>query len=240
MPFAARNRKKPRRLRVCAERRQQAHQHAAMPADGALRDTAMPPQPILELDDLAIPGRGPRWRERSRRTQFHKEAHKAPDAVHVLCRNMIVPTGARAAAFVPRKPADNGVIDASSSNPRELKPLREVTGRGFVTGRELEQLELKLEELETAQAETEAAAETAPAIAEEPAPEEAPAKKTRRKLPDALPRREIVHEPACAAALEGRFSSSVLRCFGAATMAASMICPLMARKTAARSAKTEP
>src|SRR5213592_4994586 len=62
--------------------------------------------------------------------------------------------------------------------------------------RELEQLELKLEELETAQAEAEAAAETAAAM-EEPAPEEAPAKKQRRKLPEALPRREIVHEPAC-------------------------------------------
>ena len=64
--------------------------------------------------------------------------------------------------------------------------------------RELEQLELKLEELETAQAEAEAAAaETVPAAAEEPALEEAPAKKQRRKLPEALPRRDIVHEPAC-------------------------------------------
>jgi transposase len=62
--------------------------------------------------------------------------------------------------------------------------------------RGLEQLELKLEELETAEAEAEAAAETVPA--EEPAPEQAPAKKKRRKLPEALPRRDIVHEPACA------------------------------------------
>src|SRR5271165_5340160 len=70
--------------------------------------------------------------------------------------------------------------------------------------RELEQLELQLEELETAQAEAEAAAETAPpAIVEEPATEEAPAKKTRRKLPEALPRREIVHEPACTCAVCG-------------------------------------
>ena len=62
--------------------------------------------------------------------------------------------------------------------------------------RELEQLELKLEEIETAEAEAEAALEIA--AAEEPAPEKAPAKKPRRKLPEALPRREIVHEPACA------------------------------------------
>ena len=62
---------------------------------------------------------------------------------------------------------------------------------------ELEQLELKLEELEAAEAEAEAAAETA-AMVEEPAPEEAPGKKKRRKLPEALPRRDIVHEPACA------------------------------------------
>ena len=64
--------------------------------------------------------------------------------------------------------------------------------------RELEQLELKLEELETAAAEGEAALE-AEAAAEEPPPEDTPAKagKTRRKLPEALPRREIVHEPAC-------------------------------------------
>jgi transposase len=62
--------------------------------------------------------------------------------------------------------------------------------------RELEQLELKLEELETAEAEAEAAAETAAAEPAQPAPEEVPAKKKRRKLPDALPRRDIVHEPA--------------------------------------------
>ncbi len=67
--------------------------------------------------------------------------------------------------------------------------------------RELEQLELKLEELETAEAEGEAALEAetgAAADAGEPAQEAAPAKKQRRKLPEALPRREIVHEPACA------------------------------------------
>jgi transposase len=63
--------------------------------------------------------------------------------------------------------------------------------------RELEQLELKLEELETAEAEAEAAAQTPSAAAEEAPPEETPAKKKRRKLPEALPRREIVHEPAC-------------------------------------------
>jgi transposase len=65
--------------------------------------------------------------------------------------------------------------------------------------RELEQLELKLEEIETAEAQAEAAQKTA--AAEEPAQsaqEEAPPKKQRRKLPEALPRREIVHEPACA------------------------------------------
>jgi transposase len=63
--------------------------------------------------------------------------------------------------------------------------------------RELEQLELKLEELETAGAEAEAAAQTPSAAAEEAPAEETPAKKKRRKLPEALPRREIVHEPAC-------------------------------------------
>jgi hypothetical protein len=62
--------------------------------------------------------------------------------------------------------------------------------------RELEQLELKLEELETAEAEAEAAAATSPARGEKPAAEEVSAKKKRRKLPDALPRRDIVHEPA--------------------------------------------
>jgi transposase len=77
--------------------------------------------------------------------------------------------------------------------------------------RELEQLELKLEELETAQAEAEAAAETAPAVVEEPAPEEAPAKKRRRKLPDALPRREIVHEPACACACAAALCAKLAR-----------------------------
>lgn len=63
--------------------------------------------------------------------------------------------------------------------------------------RELEQLELKLEELEAAEAEAQAALEVPAAAEEEPAQEAAPAKKQRRKLPEALPRREIVHEPAC-------------------------------------------
>jgi transposase len=62
--------------------------------------------------------------------------------------------------------------------------------------RELEQLELKLEELETAEADAEAAAPAPPATGEKPAAEEVSAKKKRRKLPDALPRRDIVHEPA--------------------------------------------
>jgi transposase len=69
--------------------------------------------------------------------------------------------------------------------------------------RELEQLELKLEELETAEAEAEAPVETTPAVAEKPAREQAPAKKRRRKLPEALPRREIVHEPGCACSVCG-------------------------------------
>jgi transposase len=60
--------------------------------------------------------------------------------------------------------------------------------------RELEQLELRLEEIETAEAQAEATAEPAPEPTHQ---EEAPAKKKRRKLPDALPRRDIVHEPAC-------------------------------------------
>jgi len=65
--------------------------------------------------------------------------------------------------------------------------------------RELEQLELKLEDIEAAEAQAEAAQET-PAAEEpaQPAQKEAPAKKQRRKLPQALPRREIVHEPASA------------------------------------------
>ena len=64
--------------------------------------------------------------------------------------------------------------------------------------RELEQLELKLEEIETAEAQAEAAAGPAAAEPSQPAQEEAPAKKQRRKLPEALPRRDIVHEPASA------------------------------------------
>ena len=65
--------------------------------------------------------------------------------------------------------------------------------------RELEQLELKLEDIEAAEAQAEAAQE-APAAEEpvQPSQKEAPAKKQRRKLPEALPRRDIVHEPASA------------------------------------------
>ena len=59
--------------------------------------------------------------------------------------------------------------------------------------RELEQLELKLEDIEAAEAAQETRAAGEPA---RPSPKEAPAKKQRRKLPDALPRRDIVHEPA--------------------------------------------
>ena len=63
--------------------------------------------------------------------------------------------------------------------------------------RELEQLELKLEEIETAEAQAEAVAE--PAAAEEPAQpaqEEATGEKAAPQAAQALPRRDIVHEPA--------------------------------------------
>jgi len=62
--------------------------------------------------------------------------------------------------------------------------------------RELEQLELKLEELETAEAQAQTAAGMSKAPAAEPE-EETPPARPRRKLPDHLPRIVQVHEPAC-------------------------------------------
>jgi transposase len=64
--------------------------------------------------------------------------------------------------------------------------------------RELEQLELSLEELETTEAEVHADIHMAQA---EPAQEPVPA--PRRKLPDHLPRIVHVHEPACACSVCG-------------------------------------
>src|SRR5580658_207288 len=57
--------------------------------------------------------------------------------------------------------------------------------------REIEQLELRLEELETGEAEDAVKAETAnPSV-----PQRERAKPKRKPLPDHLPRQEIVHEP---------------------------------------------
>ncbi|MGO9544490.1 MAG: hypothetical protein ACLPPF_06815 [Rhodomicrobium sp.] len=81
------------------------------------------------------------------------------------------------------------VMERRRKSPAEAKSGIALSER---IHRELEQLELRLEEVETAEAEVEAAAETSPAMEGEAAPEEAPAKKTRRKLPEALLRRDIV------------------------------------------------
>jgi transposase len=61
--------------------------------------------------------------------------------------------------------------------------------------REIEQLELRLEEIET----TVAGASMAEAPEPDPAPAASPEKKPRRKLPEHLPRREERHEPATCA-----------------------------------------
>jgi len=59
--------------------------------------------------------------------------------------------------------------------------------------REIEQLELRLEEIET----TAASADMTEALEpDEPAPTASPEKQPRRKLPEHLPRREERHEPA--------------------------------------------
>ena len=59
--------------------------------------------------------------------------------------------------------------------------------------RQIDQLELRLEELETGEAEDTARAEAA----DRPAPTRARANKPKRKpLPDHLPRQEVVHQPA--------------------------------------------
>jgi transposase len=61
--------------------------------------------------------------------------------------------------------------------------------------REIAQLELKLEEIETTAADA-AATEPAPTTNLEPASAEPHGKKSRRKLPEHLPRRDKTHEPA--------------------------------------------
>lgn len=63
--------------------------------------------------------------------------------------------------------------------------------------RQIEQLELKLEDIEAAAAESAPAAEPEPSPAA--APEPPPPRKPRRKLPDHLPRRDEVHEPVSCA-----------------------------------------
>jgi transposase len=60
--------------------------------------------------------------------------------------------------------------------------------------RQIEQLELRLEELETVEAEAVAQAEAE--IADPALPERERAKPVRKPLPDHLPRQELVHQPA--------------------------------------------
>src|SRR5208283_1960585 len=60
----------------------------------------------------------------------------------------------------------------------------------------IEQLELRLEELETGEAEAAAKAEAEAEAAEPVAPIRERTKPKRQPLPDHLPRREVVHQPA--------------------------------------------
>jgi transposase len=62
--------------------------------------------------------------------------------------------------------------------------------------RQIEQLELRLEELETGEAESVAKAEAEADTAEPVAPIRERAKPKRQPLPDHLPRQEVVHQPA--------------------------------------------
>jgi transposase len=62
--------------------------------------------------------------------------------------------------------------------------------------RQIEQLELRLEELETGEAETAAKAEAEADAAEPVAPIRERRKPKRQPLPDHLPRQEVVHQPA--------------------------------------------
>ena len=55
--------------------------------------------------------------------------------------------------------------------------------------REIDQLELRLEELQTAQAQT--------TTVEPPAPERNAEKPVRKPLPEHLPREQVVHQPVC-------------------------------------------
>src|SRR6202167_2182452 len=69
--------------------------------------------------------------------------------------------------------------------------------------RQIEQLELRLEELETGEAESVAKAEAEADTAEPVAPIRERAKPKRQPLPDHLPRQEVVHQPADDGACKG-------------------------------------
>jgi transposase len=115
-----------------------------------------------------------------------------PDDIVELKRRLIV----QSAELVAAK---NGLLITTL----EVEKLKAQIGRlrrqtfGAVSERivrEIEQLELRLEEAETAQAEA-AAAMPGPADDTPPQSPEAPAKKPRRQLPADLPRRTELHEP---------------------------------------------
>ncbi|WP_376774813.1 transposase [Mesorhizobium silamurunense] len=119
-------------LWITTESGKQPHDHTAMAADGAFGNPPVPSQPGLECKDLVVMGARRILPQRRHHPAFHQKAHEPPRSVHVFGGKIIGSADAGTAASMPRKAANDIVINFSDADLRAAQPLTEMTRRVLV------------------------------------------------------------------------------------------------------------
>jgi len=113
---------------LVAERRQQPHDHPAVPIDRALADAAVLPEPVLELDHTPVEHRDCARRFLSHDTALDEELDDLAHAPHVVAGDVRLTTLTEATAVMPREPTDDGLVDIGDRDLGQRQPMREVAG----------------------------------------------------------------------------------------------------------------
>jgi hypothetical protein len=114
--------------RPAAERWKQPHDHTTMPINRRLCDTAMLPQPVLELDYTPTKHSWRACRLEPDNTAFAQELHEPANSPYVLLRYALRSATAGASAAMPCKQTDDGIINVGNRDLGQSQPLRDVTG----------------------------------------------------------------------------------------------------------------
>jgi ubiquitin len=103
---------------IITEAGKQPNDHAAVAIDGALRDSAMMSQPILELGNALINRLRDARRGRLCDATLDQKANEPAYAAHVLGREELMLTIAAAFTSMSSKPRDCAVIDVDKDDLR--------------------------------------------------------------------------------------------------------------------------